>query len=101
MSPLIERYSEKYANKLIRRTDLEDMLNRLDRLTHEQTQMATAEVQMATDAIDDSHEMVGEVAKQVVAVDDRVASVDDEIAEGVDGAQVIINLAGEMFNLNA
>ena len=79
---------------------MEDALNRLDKLTREQGQMAAAEVQRATDAIDESHETEGEVTEQVVAVDDRVASVDDEIAEGVDGAQVIINLAGEMFNLN-
>ena len=86
--------------KLVGRTDLEDALNRLDKLTHEQAQMAAAEVQRATDAIDERHETVREVTEQVVPVDDNVVSVNDEIPEVVDGAQIIINLAGEMFDLN-
>ena len=80
---MIDRCSEKYVKKLIGRTDLEDALNRLDKLTHEQAQMATAEVQRATDAID---ETAGEVTEQVLTVDAGVASVNDEIAEVVDGA---------------
>jgi hypothetical protein len=86
--------------KLIGRTDLEDALNRLDKLTHEQARMAAAEVQRATDAIDESHETVGEVTEHVVPIDDTVVCVNDEIPEAVDGAQIIINLAGEMLNLN-
>ena len=54
MSPLAEWCSEKRVNKLIGRTDLEDALNRLDNLTHEQAHMATAEVQKATLAIDET-----------------------------------------------
>jgi hypothetical protein len=84
--PLTERCSEKYSKKLIGRTDLEDALNRLDKLTHEQAQRATAEVQRAANIIDESHETAGEVTEQVVAVDDKAASVDDEIAEVIDGA---------------
>ena len=76
----------KYAKKLIGRTDLEDTLNRLDKLTHEQAQRATAEVQRAADAIDESHETAGEVTEQVVALDDRAVSANDEIAEVIDGA---------------
>ena len=83
--------------KLIGRTDVEDALNRLDKLTHEQAQMATAEAQRATDAID---ETAGEVTEQVLTVDAGVASLNDEIVEVIDGAQIIINPAGEMFNLN-
>ena len=83
MLPLIERCSEKHAKKLIGRTDLEDTLNRLDKLTHEQARMATAEVQRATDAVD---ETVGKVTEQVVPVDDRAASANDEIVEIIDGA---------------
>ena len=97
MPPLIDRCSEKYAKKLIGKTDLEDALNQLDKLTHEQAQMATVQVQRATDAID---ETAGGVTEQVLTVDDRPASVNDEIAEVIDGAQIIIGLAGETFNLN-
>jgi hypothetical protein len=86
MPPLIELCSEKYAKKLIGRTDLEDALNRLDKLTHEQAQRATAEVQRAANIIDESHGTAGEVTEQVVAVDDKAASVNDEIAEVIDGA---------------
>ena len=83
--------------KLIGRTDLEDALNRLDNLTHEQAQMATAEVQKATLAID---ETVGGVTEQVIAVDDRVVSDNDKIVEIINGEQIVISQAGERFNLN-
>ena len=86
MPPLIELCLEKYAKKLIGRTDLEDALNRLDKLTDEQAQRATAEVQRAADAIDESRETAEEVTEQVVAVDDRAVNVNDEIAEVADGA---------------
>jgi hypothetical protein len=83
MSPWIEQFSEKYGKKLIGRTDLEDALKRLDKLTNEQAQMFTAEAQRATQAAD---ETVGGVAEQLVAVDDREAGVDDKVAEIIDGA---------------
>ena len=86
--------------KLIGRTDLEDALNRLDNLTHEQAQMATAEVQRAMDAMDETAGEVTEVAEQVVAIDAGVASVNDETAEVIDGAPIVISQPGEMFNLN-
>ena len=90
MSLLTEQMSEKYAKKLIGRTDLEDALKRLDKLTHEQAQMASAEVQKATDAID---ETAGEVTEQVLAADDRVASADDKIADVINGAQIVSSQA--------
>jgi hypothetical protein len=86
MSPLSERRSEKYWKKLIGRTDMEDALKRLDKLTHEEARMATAEVLRATHAINEGVRGVGE---QVIAVDDRVASVDNKVAEVINGAQVI------------
>ena len=97
MTPLAEWCSEKRVNKLIGRTDLEDALNRLDKLTHEQAQMATTEAQKATLAID---ETAGGVAEQVTAVDDRVVSENDKIAEVINGAQIVISQAGKRFNLN-
>ena len=84
----IKLSSEKYAKKLIGRADLEDALNRLDKLTYEEAQMAAAEVQRATHAIDES---VGGVREEVPAVDDRVVSVDDEVAEVINGEQIIIS----------
>ena len=90
MSLTIERSSEKYAKKLIGRADLEEALNRLDKLTYEEAQMAAAEVQRATHAIDKS---VGGAREEVPAVDDTVADVDDAVAEIPHGEQIIISEA--------
>jgi len=44
---------EKYLKKLIRKNDMEDVLKRLDVLTQEEAQMATAEVLKFTKGIND------------------------------------------------
>jgi len=62
------------------RTDLENALKGLDRLTHDEARMATAQVLKATYNVDAG---VREVADQVVVVDDRVVSVDRRV-QGVD-----------------
>jgi hypothetical protein len=80
MSPLTERCLEKYGKKLIGRANMDDALNRLDKLTQE-ARMSTAEVLRPTNAIDDRARGVGE---QVIAVDDRVASVNDSVVEAVE-----------------
>jgi hypothetical protein len=80
ISLLIERCVEKYLKKLIGRTDMEDALKRLDKLTHEEARMATAENLKATHAVGES---VREVNDKVVAIDNRVAVVGDRVA-GVD-----------------
>ena len=80
MSPLTERCSEKYGKKLIGRTDMEDALKRLDKLTQEEARMAIAQNLKATYTVD---ERLRGVAETVVAIDDRVAGVDDRVA-GVD-----------------
>jgi hypothetical protein len=76
-SALTERCSEKYGKKLIGRTDLEDALKRLDKLTQEEAQMAVAQNLKATHTVD---ERVRGVANTVVAIDNRVASVGDRVA---------------------
>jgi hypothetical protein len=80
MSRLTDRCSEKFAKRLIGRTDLDDGLKRLDKLTQEEARMATAEVLRTTHAIE---ERVTGVGEQVVVIDDRVAGVDNRVA-GVD-----------------
>jgi hypothetical protein len=77
MSLLTERCSEKFGKKLMGRTDMEDALKRLDKLTQEEARMATAENLKATHNVD---ERVRGVANLVVAVDNRVAGVDDRVA---------------------
>ena len=68
---------EKYLKKLIGKTDIEDALKRLDKLTNEEVRMATAEVLRTTHTIDD----------RVAGVDDRVKAVDDKVVVVIDGAQ--------------
>jgi hypothetical protein len=83
MSLLTEQRSEKYGKKLIEGTDMVDALKRLDKLTHAEARMATAEVLRAVLATDEGVMGFGE---QVLAIDDRVASVDDKVAGVVNGA---------------
>ena len=66
--------------KLVGRTDMEDSLKRLDKLTQEEVRMATAQVLKVTHTIDEG---VRGVADKVVGVDDRVANVNDKVT-GVD-----------------
>jgi hypothetical protein len=52
--PLTELSAERYLRRLIGRTDVEDALKRLDKLTNEEARMATAIVLKATRNIDDN-----------------------------------------------
>jgi archaellum component FlaC len=74
---LIERCSEKYGKKLIGRTDMEDALKRLDKLTQEEAGMAAAQNLKATHIVD---ERVRGIANTIVAIDNRVAGVDNRVA---------------------
>jgi len=70
ISPLTKIFSEKYLKKLVGRTDIEDALKRLDKLTQEEARMATVQVLKVTHT-----------------VDDRVKVVDDKVTTVIDGAQ--------------
>jgi hypothetical protein len=92
---LTEECPEKYGKRLIGRTDMEDALKRLDKLTHEEARMAIAESLRATHAV---YERVKGVTEQVLAVDGRVAGVDDrlacvndKVAEVIHGVQIIFS----------
>ena len=90
MSRLTKQCSEKFAKRLIGRTDLEDGLKRLDKLTQEEARMATAEVLRTTHAIE---EEVVVIDDRVAGVDNRVAGVDDKVTEVANGAQIIFSQA--------
>jgi hypothetical protein len=62
--------------RLVGRTDMEDALKKLDKLTQEEARMAIAENLKATHAVD---ERVRGMASTVVAIDDRVVHVDDQV----------------------
>jgi chromosome segregation ATPase len=94
--------------RLIGKTDMEDALKRLDKLTQEEARMASAENLKATHAVDERvrgvantaitidnrvagvDTRVANVNDNVVGVDDRVARVDDRVA-GVDDKVAIVN----------
>ncbi|KAF8476374.1 hypothetical protein DFH94DRAFT_804471 [Russula ochroleuca] len=69
--------TKKYLKKLIRRTEVEDGLKRLDKLMQEEARMATAQVLKAMHTVDDR---VREVTDKVIDVDNRVAGVDNRVA---------------------
>jgi hypothetical protein len=69
-------FLEKFGKKLIGRTDMEDALKKLDKLTHEEAWMGIAQNLKATHTVGES---VRRVADEVVAIDNRVASVDDRV----------------------
>ena len=72
VSPVTEGCLEKYGKRLIGKTDMEDALKNLDRLTQEEARMMIAENLRATHAVD---ERVRGVAERVLSVDDKVAEV--------------------------
>ena len=76
-----ENYSEKFLKRLAGRTDLEDALKKLDRLTHEEARMAIAQNLKATQD-----------------VDDRVRGVDAKVDSVGSGVQVLIDGTSTVFS---
>ena len=72
---MTEECLEKYVKRLIGRTDLEDALKRLNKLTDEEARTAIAENLRATHAVDE----------RVMGVAEQVANVNDGIAEVIHG----------------
>jgi hypothetical protein len=60
--------TEKYLNKLLGRTDIEDALKRLDKLTHDEALMATTQI-----------------LKLAHTVDDKVTSIDGKVTKIING----------------
>jgi anion-transporting ArsA/GET3 family ATPase len=88
---LTEKCLGKYLKKLIGRTDIEDALKRLEKLTNEEVRMATAQVLKAAHTVDDRvgvvENVVLDVDNKVAGVDDHVKAIDDKVAVVIDGAQ--------------
>ena len=112
---LTERCSERYMKKLIGRTEIEDGLKRLDKLTQEEARMAAAQNLKVTHAVaatvvaidnkvDDVDDRVVGVSDQVAGIDDRVAnaseqltSIDDRVA-GV--SDLVAGVDGQVANVS-
>src|SRR6266852_7211325 len=93
MTSLTERRSEKYAKKLIGRTEMEDALKKLDKLTQEEARMAAAQNLKAIHTVDERVKGVGHtvesIDKKVANVDDRVAGADSRMAGVVNQVSVV------------
>ncbi|KAH9037518.1 hypothetical protein EDB85DRAFT_609966 [Lactarius pseudohatsudake] len=72
--------AKKFVKKLVGRRDIEDALQKLDRLTQEEARMATAEVLRLTHGV--GFQVEG-VSKGVQDVDEKVEGVDERV-QGVD-----------------
>src|SRR6266404_7943550 len=79
-SKLMFLAAEKYLKKLVGRKDIEDALERLDKLTQEEARMAAAEALVITRGIDDK---VNDIDDKVEGVDSKVQGVDSKV-QGVD-----------------
>jgi hypothetical protein len=94
ISPFTERCSEKYLKKLAGRTDMEDALKRLDKLTHEEARMAVAQNLKATHIVDDRVVIVDSrvqvVDARTASINDEVKAINDKVAVAIDGAYSIL-----------
>ena len=81
-------FLETFLKRLVGKTNIEDALQRLDRLTHEEARMAISEGLKAAHGIDNKVEDVGDKVKgvdnKIQGVHVRVNDVGDQIA----GAQI-------------
>ena len=77
--------TEKFFRKLAGMADLEDALNKLDRLTQEEVRIANAEVFRITQSIRDGVKVVGgkikDIGDKVEGVGDKVEEVGDKVED--------------------
>ena len=74
--------SEKFLKRVIGRTDLEDGIKKLDKLTNEEVAMASAQLLKVTHNIDNN---VMKVDENVLVVNDNIKVVDDKVQTMADG----------------
>ena len=82
----IDIRTERYLKRLIGQNDVEEALQRLDKLTQEEARMAAAEVLTITRGIDDK---VQTVDSKVQTVDSKVQGVEVAIQQVVDQVSAI------------
>jgi hypothetical protein len=70
------------------RTELEDALKKLDKLTHVEARMATAQNMKATHTVDNR---VRAVDAKVESVSSEVKKVNDKVAVLIDGMQTVFS----------
>ena len=90
MPSLTENYSEKYLKRLAGRTDLEDALKKLDKLTQEEARMAIAQNLRATQNVDD----------RVKGVYHEVKEVNDNVAVLREGEQIVFSQSPRLIPIS-
>jgi ribosome recycling factor len=70
------------------RTDIEDALKRLDKLTQDEVRMATAQLLKLTHGVDDK---VTRIDDGVKSVDDKVKVVDDKVNGVSDTVKLVLD----------
>ena len=95
MRLLTEGWLGKYAKKLVGRTEMEDALRKLDKLTQEEARMAAAQNLKATHAVDERVkgvvDAVDAIDNKIVRVDDQVVSVNERVVTVDDRVKVVDN----------
>ena len=76
----VDRRSEKSLKKLLGKTEIEDALKRLDKLTQEEVRMATAKLLTLTHGVDD----------KVTTIDGKVNDIGDTVRVVHEGARYFI-----------
>ena len=106
---MIEQFLEKYGKRLIGRTDMEDALKKLDKLTQDEVGMAVAQNLRATHVVGEGvrgvantvtamDNRVASVDTRVARVDDTVTGIDDRVARVDDRVASVDNKVGELIN---
>ena len=81
-------FPEKFLRRVFGRTDLEDGIKKLDKLTNEEVAMASAHLLKVTHNIDDN---VMKVDENMRVVNDNIKVVDDKVQTMADGGQHLLS----------
>ena len=97
--PRLYLHTEKYLKKLFGRKDVEDALQRLDKLTQEEARMAAAEALTIVRSIDDDlkdvDERVKSVDTKIECTDNKVQGVDHKVGSVIQGVLYLHSLVPE------
>ena len=98
--PRLYFHIEKYFKKLFGRKDVEDALQRLDKLTQEESRMAAAEALTIARGIDDNvkdvYGRVKSVGMKIEGMDDKVQGVDHKVGSVIQGVLYFHSLPPEL-----
>ena len=82
---------EKYLKRLLGKTDIEDALKRLDKLTQDEVRMATAQLLTLTHGVDNKVTRIDDEVKgvggKVTRIDGKVNDIGDTVRVAHEGAQ--------------